>query len=479
MAVFSISNTYDSGAAPFGEQDVLEYTFHMAEQVPGCRYLGAVILAVWVALSASPQAGAEELRADLSALGQVREGDQTRETEAPNDFYGDLSLTGLPRGSRVDTFFRLERDFGIDDGASDFYAGSIRVPAGIPGVDMTLGRQFLNAGPAGVFIADGGNVRIDPGGPVGFTLFGGQARYFEPTFSSNLLSEDEVIFGGNMHLLRWRNTQLSLGYFQQERDSHTLRHLVTGTANRAFPALPGKPNFYGSVAYDAERYNLDLATAGMDVFWSGPRLRFNVEGGYYDPQDHSNPRPLKDPDLRVNPIFDLFSVDEMVQWRGGLSYAVCPTISAVADYSFQHYEQQKRDEQHGRQVENSHLGSAGLVWLPGGDGLEVVRLEYYVVHGDGGDANGGKASYESRVYERLVFRSKIDVTGYETESNQGDVAVSGLLALGYVILPGLTWELNFEGNHNKRFDEDFRFGFLISYRARHRLHEPAGERSAS
>lgn len=438
-----------------------------------------MILAFWAAIPARPHAEAQELRANLSALGQVREGDQTRETEAPNDFYGDLSLTGLPRGSSVDTFFRLERDAAIDDGASDFYAGSIRVPGGIHGVDMTLGRQFLNAGPGGVFIADGGNVRIDPGGPVGFTLFGGKARYFEPTFSSNLLSQDEVIFGGDLHLVRWLNTQLSLGYFQQERDSHPLRQLVTGTTSRVFPGLPGTPTFYGSMAYDADRRNLDLATAGVDVFWRGPRLRFNVEGGYYDPQSHSNPRPVKDPNLRVNPLFDLFSVSEMEQWRSGLSYAICRTISAVADYSFQHYEQQKREEQQARQVENSHLGSVGFVWLPGGDGLEVVRLEYYVVHGDGGDANGGKASYESRVYERLVFRSKIDVTGYAKESHQEDIAVSGLLGLGYVVLPGLTWELNVEGNHNQRFDQDFRFGFLISYRARHRLREPAGERSAS
>jgi hypothetical protein len=448
--------------------------------VPRRRYLGAVVLfGVWVAVLPGLHAEAQELRADLSALGQVRDGDQTRKTEAPNDLYGDLSLTGLPHGSRVDTFFRLERDFGTDDGASDFYAGAIRVPGAIPGVDMTLGRQFLNEGPGGVFIADGGKVRIDPGGPVGFTLFGGLPRYFEPTFSSNILSQDEVIFGGNMHAVRWRNTQLSLGYFQQERDSRALRHLVTGTASRVFPELPGAPNFYGSLAYDADRQNLDLGTAGVDMFWSGPRLRFNFEGGYYNPQDHSNPRPVSDPNLRVNPIFDLFSVSEMAQWRGGLSYAVCPTISAVVDYSFQHYDQQERDQQQGRQVENSHLGSAGLVWLPGGDGLEVVRLEYYAVHGDGGNVSGGKASYESRVYERLVFRSKVDVTGYEKESHQGSVAVSSLVGLGYVVLPGLTWELNFEGNHNNRFDRDFRFGFLISYRFRHRLHEPAGERSAS
>jgi hypothetical protein len=442
------------------------------------RWLALVSIGAWwwAGLLWCLPARAQEVRGNVSILGQVREGDQTRTTEAPQDLYGELSASH--RAGSIDTYFRLERDFGISDGASDFYAGSLHT-ARIPGLDMTLGRQFLNEGPGGVFVADAGKVRIDPGGPVGITLFGGQPRYFEPTFSSNILSQDEVIFGGNLHAVRWRNTQLSLGYFQQDRDSRALRNLVTGTATRTLPELPGAPNFYGSVAYDAARQNLDLGTAGVDVFLPAPHLRFNFEGGYYNPQDHSNPRPVSDPNLRVDPIFDLFSVNEMVQWHGGLSYAVRPTVSAVANYSFQHYDQQERTPQHGRQVENSHLGSTGFVWLPGGDGLEVVRVEYYVVHGDGGDVSGGKVSYESRVYERLIFRSKVDVTGYEKESHQSSVAVSSFLGLGYVILPGLTWEVNFEGNHNNRFDEDFRFGFLISYRFRRPLQQPAAERSAS
>jgi hypothetical protein len=109
----------------------------------------------------------------------------------------------------------------------------------------------------------------------------------------------------------------------------------------------------------------------------------------------------------------------------------------------------------------------------------VVKLEFYVTDGDGGSVYGGKAYYESRVYEQLVFRTKLDVAGYEKESHQSDTAISGFLALGYVVLPGLICELNFEANHNDRFDEDFRFGFLVSYNFRHRVPRPKGEQGTS
>ncbi len=425
-------------------------------------------------LGATLRASAAELQGDLRLLGQVRRGDQTRETEAPHNLYGNLALSGLRHGSSLDSLFRLERDFGIDDGASDFYAGSLRVPGAIPGVEMTLGRQFVSEGPSGVFVADAGKVRIDPGWPVAFTLFGGAPRYFEPTYSSAILSQDETIWGGSIRAARWQGTELSVGYFGLDRADHVLRQLITGALSRSFLQLPGLPTFYGSIAYDPDHQNLDLASAGVDILVPQPRLRFNFEGTYYKPQDHEHDRPLRDFNRREDAIFELFSTSELVQWRGGVTQALSTTVSAVADYSFQRYAQQEGD-----QFEISHIASAGLLWLPGGDGLELVKLEYYVIDADGGSVNGGKAYYESRVYEQLVLRTKLDVTGYEKESHQSDVAISGFLGLGYVILPGLVWELNFEANHNDRFDEDFRFGFVIDYNFRQRLPRVTGERRVS
>lgn len=426
--------------------------------------LGVVALSLVVALGSAASVAAQELRGDISVLGQVREGDQTRQTELPHDLYGDLSLTGLHHGSQLDGYFRLNRDFGIDDGDTDFYAGSLRVPGAIPGVDMTLGRQFVNEGPGGVFVADAGKVRIDPGWPVSFTLFGGVPRYFEPTISTNILSQDETIFGGNIRTARLLGTQLSVGYFGLERADHMLRQLMNVTASRAFATLPGVPRFYGSLSYDADHQNLDLGTAGVDVLWMQPRLNFNVEGTYYKPQDHERRLPLTDVNRREDALFELFAASAMTQWRAGVSRPFTPTLSGFVDYSFQHY-----DHIEDNQRDNSHVASAGLLWLPGGDGLEAVRLEYYVIDSDAGQVSGGRASYDSRVYERLIFRTRIDVTGYEKERNQSDTAISGLVGLGFVIVPGLTWTFHFEGNHNDRFDEDFRFGFLIDYNFRRRL----------
>jgi len=233
---------------------------------------------------------------------------------------------------------------------------------------------------------------------------------------------------------------------------------VTGTGSRVFSSLPGSPKLYGSVAYDADHQNLDLATAGTNLLWAGPQLHVNIEGSYYQPQDDERDRPVANIDRREDAIFQMFSIGEMTQGRVGLRYPVSHTLSTLADYSFQHYDQQEDGER-----QNAHVASAGLLWMPGGDGLEVVRLEYYVIQTEDDSVNGGHVYYESRVYERLSFRTKLDVAYYEKVTNQTDTAVTGFLALGYELCRGLEGEINFEANHNERFDSDLRFGFVIEY----------------
>jgi hypothetical protein len=426
------------------------------------RRWGAVGI-VGLTLLCAASVRAQDVRGRLSVLGQVREGDQSRETEAPSYLYGDLGIDRLRHGTELGTVFQLGRDFGADDGTSDFYAGFVRVPAVTPGLDITLGRQFLSEGPDSIFVADGGKIRFDPGWPVAFSLYGGRPRYFEPTFGSNIIDEDEWLFGGSVSAARWRGGELTLGYQQYERSGDVLRQSVTGTAGTSFTSLPGVPRLYGSVSYDADRQNLDLATGGVNFVFAPIKLQWNAEGTYYKPQDHDRDRPTFDLNRREDPIFELFSIDEMRQARTGFRYTVFSNLFALIDYSFQHYNHIEG------QRENSHIASAGLLWLPGGDGLEVARGEYYVVDSDGGRVNGVKASYESYVYERLVYRSKIDVLSYDKENNQGGTAVNGLLGLGFVLLPKLICELYFEANHNDHFDEDFRFGFSIDYNFRHPL----------
>jgi hypothetical protein len=387
------------------------------------------------------------------------------------DLYGNLGAGGLYGGASLDTYFRLERDFGLDHTATDFYAGALHVPSGtIPGVSFTIGRQFLSEGPRVAFVADAGKVNIEPGGPVGLTIFGGQPRYFEPTYSSENLSQDEQVFGGNIHTTRMKDGRLSLGFFEQWRDGRALRQLVTGAGSRAFSQLPGLPNVYGSFAVDTHRQNVDQGTVGMDVFLLKPGLSVNLESTYYKPQDQGD-FVISDKNRREDPIFELFSISALLQFRGGLRYNLSRTVSAYGDYSYQRYERQES------KMVNGDVASAGLLWLPGGDGLEVVRLEYYVFESAGGNVNGGKLYYESRVYNRILFRTKLNVAYYDKENNEHDTGVTGMLGLGYIVCPGLVWELDFEGNHTKRFSEDYRFGFSIRYNfdSRSRQRAPSGE----
>jgi hypothetical protein len=403
------------------------------------------------------RAPAIDLRIEPSILGQVREGYWSGETEAPIEFYGDFGLSGLPHGTTFDTYFRLEEDFARLTGETDFFTGALRIPAAPPGIDLQLGRQIVAESPVGLWDADSGQIRAGIGDtPFSITAFGGQPRYWEPTFSSPSLSQDEQIFGGSVRMARFRGGALALGYLQQNRQGKALMQQVTLTGTRAFAKLPGLPSLYGNFAFDADHANIDQVRAGVQSFVWHPALLLNFESGYYKPQDNGNVL-IRNINRREDPIFQLFSVSELLQFRGGLRYALTRTVSAFADLSYQRYEQLKSS------FINGYVWSSGLLYLPGGDGLEVVRGEYYGIDSGGGTVNGGRAVYENRVYENILFRAMCDVAYYDKATNQSGTAIASLIGLGYMFLPGLVGEVNFEANRNQLFPEDFRFGFFISY----------------
>ena len=135
-------------------------------------------------------------------------------------------------------------------------------------------------------------------------------------------------------------------------------------------------------------------------------------------------------------------------------------MSTYADLSYQRYEQSKSS------YVNGYVWSTGLLYLPGGDGLEMVRAEYYGIDSGGGSVNGGKLAYENRVYENILFRANCNVGYYDKSTNQSGTAVASLIGIGYMFLPGLVGEVNFEANRNQFFPEDFRFGFFVTLQRR-------------
>lgn len=402
-----------------------------------------------------------ELRVDPTILGQVRDGDGTLpgDTEAPIELYGDFGLSDLPHGTTFDTYFRLEQDLlNEHNGQTDFYSGVLRIPAAPPGLDVQLGRQIVAESPVAVWDADSGQIRVGLGGPYSLTVFGGQPRYWEPTYSSPSLSQNEQIFGGSLRVAQFQGGALALGYLQQSRQGREIMQQLTATGTRSFATLPGVPSLYGNLAFDADHQNLDRVRAGVQSFVWRPNLQVNLESTYYKPQDNGKIF-IQNINRQEDPIFQLFSLSQELQFRGGLRYGVTRTVSTYGDLSYQRYEQLA-----GSYIDGYNW-SAGALYLPGGDGLESVRFEYYGIDSGGGTVNGARAFYENRVYERVLFRAKCDVAYYEKATNQDGTAVGSLLGLGYELLPGLVAEINFEGNRNQFYPEDFRFGFFISYKA--------------
>ena len=335
----------------------------------------------------------------------------------------------------------------------------IRVPSAPPGLDLQLGRQIVAESPVGLWDADSGQVRVGLGQtPFSLTVFGGQPRYWEPIFSSPSLSQDEQIFGGSLRVAQYRGGALALGYLQQNRQGKELMQQLTLSGTRAFAKLPGLPSLYGNFAFDADHANIDQVRVGVQSFVWKPNLLINFESGYYKPQDNGDV-VIQNINRREDPIFQLFSVSDELQFRGGVRYGLTRTVSTYADLSYQRYEQSK-----GSYV-NGYVWSTGLLYLPGGDGLEMVRVEYYGVDSGGGSVNGGKLAYENRVYENILFRANCNVGYYDKSTNQSGTAVASLIGIGYMFLPGLVGEVNFEANRNQFFPEDFRFGFFITYSA--------------
>lgn len=441
-----------------------------------------VLLAAIATLILATVAGAVDLRFQPSILGQVRRSPWSSQTETPTEIYGDLGLSSLPLGSTFDTYFRLEEDFSDLSSETDFFTGVLRVPALPQRLELQLGRQIVAESPVGLWDADSGQVRLAiPNSPLSLTVFGGAPRYWEPTIGPPDYSENEQIFGGSLRLAKFRGGSMSMGFLQQVRAGRELMQQVTLSGTRSFANLPGLPNFYGNFAFDADHQNVDQARAGFQGFVWSPRLLANFESGYYKPQDMGS-HVVANLDRREDPIFQLFSVSDLLQFRGGTRYTVTPTVSTYADLSYQRYQQTPswRDNRYAPTgLANGYVWSAGALWLPGGDGLEMVRGEYYGIDGVGGSVNGGRVTYENRVYENIVFRANLDVGWYEKSTNQDGVGIASLIGLGYMFLPGLVGEVDFEANSNQFMPQDFRFGFILTYAADYAIERGGSQRTGT
>ncbi len=103
---------------------------------------------------------------------------------------------------------------------------------------------------------------------------------------------------------------------------------VTLSGTRAFATLPGVPNLYGNFAFDADHANIDQVRLGVQSFVWQPDLLINFESGYYKPQDNGD-TVIQNINRREDPIFQLFSVSDLLQFRGGTRYALTRTVSTL------------------------------------------------------------------------------------------------------------------------------------------------------
>ena len=389
---------------------------------------------------------------------QLREREGAAAIEAPTNAYGALIGTNVHHGIGGETYFRLERDWSRADGASDFYLGFARLP--LRGFELSLGRQVLDELPGALYVADAGRLRFDRGGPVGFSLFGGQPRYFEPLQGAELVSQDEQMFGGSARL-RWVALgQVVVSFAQLQRQQRRLNQLGSATWSHTFRHLRSQPQAYALAAYDSAERNVQQVTTGVGLL-PHPRVFARIEGSYYRPSSRS-PAALPGLDRFVDPLFSLISASSLQQARCGVQYRWRETVWWSADYGLQAFE-----DSNGQSI-TGNRGSVGLVWLPEGDGLEIVRSEFGVTDSRGGSLFALRAYYENRVYQRILFRTKMEVGRFDKITNEQDIVVTSRVGVAYELAPGFLMEVNVEGNRSPRFDYEFRLGAFLTYNLHYR-----------
>lgn len=410
---------------------------------------------LWALFTGSARAAQWDAR--LDTLGQVRDGDLSSRTESPVNLYGSLAGEGMHHGLGGETYFRIERDWSRAQTTSDFYLG--RAEAAFAGLQFSLGRQTLEDLGAGFLVADAGRLTFDRGTGWAVSIFGGQPRYFEPQPRIGAVSRDEQLFGASARYRLGLSSSFGIGFLQLQREAHRIQQLAQMQFRHDFRSAPGRPDVYALAAYDTAEQALERVHLGA-LLLLHTRFFARLETSYYKPQARSGDG-LTGLERYSDPIFSLFSASSLGQVRGGLQYFYRRNVSAYADYSAQEYETLP-----GNRV-TGHLGSVGLLWLPGGDGLETVRAEYAVIDGPGGRVHHWRLYHENQAYQRLLVRTKFDVAAFDKSTNREDLAASARFGIGYLLRPGLLAEVNLEVNHNPRFDEEIRAGVFLTYRWRY------------
>ena len=190
-----------------------------------------------------------------------------------------------------------------------------------------------------------------------------------------------------------------------------MQQLVTAPRHSRCPALPGLPELYGSFAYDADRQNLDAGTPASNFFLTRPRLMLNLAGTYYKPQDQSSGLVQTDLNRREDSIFELFSVSELLQFRGGMRYPFTPHTVGLRRLLVPALQSKAGTR---RTATSATPGCCGCRAATGWS-----RCASSTTWPTAAAATSTAATrlYENQVYKRILFRTKLDVAYYDKRNN--------------------------------------------------------------
>lgn len=399
----------------------------------------------------------EEVRLDATRLGVK-----------PLGFHTSFSAGNiLTDQSLKETAFRLHRAF--------FEWNGMRRGPGL-GYDVRLGRHWVLAG-VGSGTIDGISAKLGDARFGDITVFGGTLGTDRMLHTDRFWSLDKTdqsrSFGGRLRLARSLgpiDPQLALSFSQADR--RRTDNLVTDAQRVGLHAevrpsralgvsLLRGARAWGDLRRDMIWGNNISLVGGLDYSYRWRDLRCRVEYG------------RRRADLPATSRLAVFAQEPRKELRGGVGAAVTKRLRLDVEGDYISFAEPTWRSDIPAGVVADYTGDSkekGITLTASGYG---ISLGYRFHRGAGGDLDGLVLYGHREILERLTIDASLGFTDYSFERisateefDDSRQESSGILALGYRLLPELTVTGQVEGLTNEVMNRDLRFLGIVNWRFR-------------
>lgn len=352
------------------------------------------------------------------------------EDSIPFDTYLKFDIRNLKGKSSLHFYGRLWKDLGYGtDWDADVYQIYMDVPVS-NNTKVKVGRQFISEG-FETYVADAVKYEQRFQNGVRYTFYLGKPRFFEP----NTHDGDDLLGGFKVDYKGYY-----LG-FEHVRDDGEVKKSSFVIGN--YDYLTSELAYYSRLEFDVAHGELTDFNLGVNYFPTD-RMRFNLEGEYYDPSYTYGSYRLEDP------IFSLFSRGRQLRTTESAYYDITKNWQLFESYTFSDVQRRKGLK------DNGNLAKVGFVrdsWFENG-----LRVEGALIYQNSwvGILRGMEIGFTKWVNSKFTLSGTADVARYDKITYGRQWANAYYLKGTYQITDFSNLELGVEDRKNEDFDRDTR-----------------------